>query len=105
VKEKLLVNRYNERLDVSCCEKRTNQRCGSCCRTRADVRRLANLARGFILPFFMRVPQGLRTEHDKQNRQGKRQHSDPGILRFVLAVHFDTYTIPGSSFDASSVPR
>lgn len=51
MKEKLLVNRYNEPLDVSCCGKRTNQRCGSCCRTRTKVCRLANLACGFVLPF------------------------------------------------------
>jgi hypothetical protein len=58
------------------------------------VRCLADLARGFILPFFMGVAQGLRTEDDKQNRQGKRQQSDPGVLRFVIGVHFDTYTTP-----------
>jgi hypothetical protein len=51
VKEKLLMNRYNERLDVFCCGKRTNQRCSSCCRSRAKVCRLANLASGFVLPF------------------------------------------------------
>ena len=68
------------------------------------MRCLADLARGFILPFFMGVAEGLRTEHDKQNRQGKHQHSDPGMLRFVLAAHFDTYTIPGSSFDVRRVP-
>jgi hypothetical protein len=49
VKEKLLVNSYNELLDVSRCEKRTNQRCDSCCRSRAKVCRLANLASGIIL--------------------------------------------------------
>lgn len=58
------------------------------------MRCLADLARGFILPFFMGVAQGLRTEDDKQNCQGKHQQSDPGILRFVLGVHFDTYTTP-----------
>jgi hypothetical protein len=36
----------------------------------------------------------LRTEDDKQNCQGKHQQSDPGILRFVLGVQFDTYTTP-----------
>jgi len=29
------------------------------------MRRLADLAPGFILPFFMGVAQGLHTEHDK----------------------------------------
>ena len=51
MEEKFLLNRYNERRDISSCKKRANQRCGSCCRTRANVRRLANLASGFVLPF------------------------------------------------------
>lgn len=59
MKEKLLVNRYNERLDVSSCEKRTNQRYGSCCRSRAKVCRLANLASSFILSLSVGMGQDL----------------------------------------------
>jgi hypothetical protein len=49
VKEKLLMNRYNEQVDVTYCEKGTNQGCSSYCRTRADVRRLADLTGSFTL--------------------------------------------------------
>jgi hypothetical protein len=49
MKEKLLVNRYNERLNVSSCENKTDQRCDSCCRSRGKVCCLANLATSFIL--------------------------------------------------------
>ena len=104
MEEKLLMKRNNKRLNVPAGSKRREYRRGDGSRSTADVRRLADLARSFTLPFFMGVAQGLHTERDKQNRQGKRQHSDPGILRFVLAAHFDTYTIPGSSFDVRRVP-
>ena len=65
MKEKLLMKRNNKRLNVPTGSKRCEWRQGDGSRSRADVRRLADLARGFILPFFMGVAQGLCTEHDK----------------------------------------
>jgi hypothetical protein len=105
VKEKFLMKRNNERLNVATCGKRSEQPEGGRLWSSADMRRLAELARGFILPFFMGVALSLGAEHDEQDHQGKRQHPDPGVLRFVRAVHFDSYTIAGSSFDVRSTRR
>jgi hypothetical protein len=69
VEEKLLVNRYDERLNVSRCKKRTYQRRGSRCRCRAQVRCLAKLASGLILPVGMGVSQGLGGKQHEQDRQ------------------------------------
>ena len=69
------------------------------------MRRLAELARGFILPFFMGVALSLDAEHGEQDHHGKRQHPNPGVPRLVRAVHFDSYTITGSSFDVRSTRR
>jgi hypothetical protein len=55
VEEELLVYRYNERLDVSCCEQRGNERGGSCGRSGTRVCRLANLAGSFVLSFSVRM--------------------------------------------------
>ena len=49
MEEKLLTNRYDERLNVFRCKERTDQRCDSRGRCRADMRGLANLASRFIL--------------------------------------------------------
>ena len=72
MEEKLLVNRYDKRLNVSSCQKRTHQRCGSCCRCRAQVRRLTKLASRLILSVGVGVSQGLGGEQHEQERQGKR---------------------------------
>ena len=72
MEEKLLVNRYNKRLNVSGCQKRTYQRCGSRCRRRSQMRRLAKLASRLILSLGVGVSQGLGGEQHEQERQGKR---------------------------------
>jgi hypothetical protein len=59
VEEKLLVDRYEKRMDVPNRVKGTAQRYGSRCRRSAEVRRLANLARRFALSFGVRVRQSL----------------------------------------------
>lgn len=105
MKEKLLVKRNNERFNVATCGKRSEQPKGGRPWSSADVRRLADLARGFILPFFMGVAQGLNTKHHEQDHQGKRQHPDPGVLRLVRAVHFDTYTMPVVALTFSATRR
>jgi hypothetical protein len=71
VKEKLLVNRYYERLNVSRCKKRTYERCNPRRRRGAQMCRLAKLARGFILSVSVRMSQGLGGEQHEQDRQGK----------------------------------
>ena len=72
MKEKLLMNRYDEWLNVSRGEKRTYKRCGSRCRRRAQVRRLTKLASRLILSVGVGVSQSLGCEQHKQGRQGKR---------------------------------
>ena len=65
MEEKLLMNRYDKGLNVPGRDKGSEQRRGQGPWSGADVRRLADLAGGFILPFFVGVAQGLHTEHDK----------------------------------------
>jgi hypothetical protein len=55
---------------------------------------LANLASGFILSLGVGVGQHLGSEENEQDRQGKRQHSDPGRPRLVIASHLFFQTIP-----------
>jgi hypothetical protein len=94
VEVKLLVNRYDKRLNVPGREKRTNQRWGSCCWSGAEVCRLANLAGGLILPLGVGVGQNLGGEENEQDRQGKCQHPDPVRPRLVLASHLYSQTTP-----------
>jgi hypothetical protein len=94
VEEKLLVNRYNELLDVSSCEKLTNLRYGSCCRSRAKVRRLADLTSRFILSLSVGMGQDLGKEQNGQNRQSKSKHPDEIQFRPVTISHLDIYTSP-----------
>ena len=51
------------------------------------MRRLADLAGGFILPVFVGVAYGLGTKDDKQKRQRKRQHPDQAMRRFMVRAH------------------
>jgi len=55
VEVKLLVNRYDKRLNVPDREKRTKQRWVKRFLSSADVRRLADLASSFILSFCVGV--------------------------------------------------
>jgi len=69
------------------------------------VRRLAELARGFILPFFMGVALSLGAEQDEQDRQGKSQHPCEIKSLVVLANHLDTLGYPNLPFDGRTVPQ
>ena len=71
MEEKLLVNRYDERLNVSRCKKGTYQRRGPRCWCRAQMRRLAKLASRLILSLDVGVNQGLGGKQCEQDRQGK----------------------------------
>lgn len=71
MEEKLLVNRYDKRLNVPGRKKRTKQRRGQGVRSRADVGRLADLASSLILSFCVGVAQALGNEQNEQDRQGK----------------------------------
>ena len=71
MEEKLLVNRYDEWLNVSRGKKRTYERRGSRCRCRAQVRRLAKLASCLVLSLDVGVNQGLGGKQCEQDRQGK----------------------------------
>jgi hypothetical protein len=97
VEEKLFVNRYEDWLNVIRRQKRTNQRCGSRCRCRAQVRRLANLAGRFILSLGMGVTQSLGNEQNGQHRHNESKHPHPVAYRPVLAAHLGGYTLPQSS--------
>jgi hypothetical protein len=89
-----MVNRYNERLDVSCRKKRTYQRAGFCCGSRAKVGRLANLASSFILSLSMGMGKDLGNEQNGQRRQSNSEHPDDVRSRLVAKSHVDNYTTP-----------
>ena len=74
MEEKLLVNRYDERLNVSRCKKWTYKRRGSLGRCRAQMRRLAKLASRLILSLDVGVNQRLGGKQREQDRQGKSEH-------------------------------
>jgi hypothetical protein len=90
VEEKLLVDRYEKRMDVPNRVKGTAQRYGSRCRRSAEVRRLANLARRFVLSVGVGVR--LRPGHQQkdQDRQSQRKKPDPFRSRLVPRTHLDT---------------
>ena len=96
MEEKLFVNRYENWLNVIRRQKRTNQRCGSRCRCRAQMRRLANLTSRLVLSIGMGVRQRLGNEKNGQGRQGEGKHSYPVISRVVLYTHLYAYTLPQS---------
>ena len=93
VEEKLFVNRYEDRLNVSRCKKRTNQRCGFRCRCRAQVCRLANLASRLVLSLGVGMRQGLGNEKNGQDRQGESKNPHPVTSRLVPMTHLDGYTL------------
>jgi hypothetical protein len=96
VEEKLLVNGYDERVNVSRCQKWTDQRCGSRCRCRAQVRRLANLTSCLVLSLGVGVRECLGNKKNGQDRQGESKHSYPVISRVALYTHLYAYTLPQS---------
>ena len=55
MEKKFLMKRQNERLNVPSSKKGSDKRWCYGGRDRADVGRLANLARGFVLPVFVGV--------------------------------------------------
>jgi hypothetical protein len=94
VEEKLFVNRYEDRLNVICCKKWTNQRYSSRCRCRAKVRRLANLASRLVLSLGVCVGKRLRSEKNGQDRQGQNKHSHPITSRLVPVTTHRRPTLP-----------
>jgi len=97
VEEKLFVNPYEDWLNVFSREKRTNQRCGSRCRCRAQMRRLADLTSRLVLSLRMGVRQRLGNEENGQGRQGESKRPYPVISRLVRHTHVDGYTLLQSS--------
>ena len=89
MKEKLLVNRYDKRLNVSHRKKRTYYGRGSRRRCRAQVCRLAKLASRLILSLDVGVNQGLGGKQREQDRQGKSEHPDRVTSRVVAVSHLD----------------
>lgn len=104
MKKELLMKHKNERLHVSSSQKRSNKRGGDTPLNRAAVRRLAKLARGFILTICVGVAKGLHIKHDEQSRQGKSQHPCQVMRRLALADHLDSVHYPKCLFDARDVP-
>jgi hypothetical protein len=96
VEEKLLVDRYYERVNVSRRQKWTDQGRSSHGRGRAHVSRLANRASGFILPVGVRVTEGLRDEYYRQHSHSESKHPHPVTSRLASVAHFDDYTLPQS---------
>jgi hypothetical protein len=94
VEEKLFVNCYQDRPNVSRCKKRTNQRCGSRCRCRAQVCRLANLASRLVLSLGVGVRQGLGNKKNGQDRQGESKNPHPLTSRLVPMTHRWLHTTP-----------
>jgi len=89
VEEKFLVNRQDERVNVSRCQKWRDQRCGSRCRCRAHMCRLANLASRVILSVGVGVTECLGDEQHRHDRDGKGKHPNPIASRLVRHTHID----------------
>jgi hypothetical protein len=104
VEEKLLVNYYDKRLNVSGRAKSPRYRCSLHCWRGAKVCRLANLASSLILSFGVRVEEDLGNEENERNCDRKRQHPDQAMSRVALANHHSPWTILAFSFDARVVP-
>jgi hypothetical protein len=96
VEEKFFVNRYEDWLNVFRCKKRANQRYGSRCRCRAQVRSLTNLTSRLVLSLGVGVLQRLGSEKNGQGRQGENNHPYPITSRLVLYMHLHAYTLPQS---------
>jgi hypothetical protein len=64
--------------------------------------RLADLARSFVLPFFVQVGGGLRNKYNKKQSQAECQQPDKPPSRFQLAHHLRFLDYPKLIFDAIS---
>lgn len=64
--------------------------------------RLADLASGFVLPFFVRVGDDLRDKYDKKQSQAECKQPCQLPTRFRLADHFEFLDYPKLMFDANS---
>jgi hypothetical protein len=101
VGEKFLMNRYHKRLDVAGRDQGTGQRYGSCFWCSAQVRRLANLARRFVLSVGVRVRNSLRYKQNGQDRQGQRKNPEPVTSRLASIAHLGVIThYPNPPLDA-----
>ena len=105
MEKKLLVNRYDKRLNVSRCKKRTYERRGSRCRCRAQMCRLAKLTSRFVLSLDVGVDQGLGGEQPEQERHSKGKYPNRVAPRVVSVSHFDLEANPSLFFDAHAVPQ
>lgn len=90
MEEKLLVNRYDEGLNVPGCKERTYKRRGSCCRRRAQMCRLTKLASCLVLSLDVGVNQGLGGKQCEQDRHSKGKYPNRVAPRVVPVGHFDS---------------
>ena len=103
MEEKFFVNRYEDWLNVFRCKKRANQRYGSRCRCRAQVRGLTNLTSRLVLSLGVGVLQRLGSEKDGQGRQGENNHPYPITSRLVPVATHRRPTLPQSYFGRQRV--
>ena len=100
MRKKLLMNRYEERPDITRCEERARQRYDWSCRRCPNVRRLADLARRFVMPVGVRVRLRLGHEQHRQHGQSKREHPQPRNTHFVPTTHLIVTHYPNTGLDA-----
>ena len=105
VRKKLLMNRYEERPDITRCEERARQRYDLSCRRCPNVRRLADRARRLIVPVRVRVRLRLGHEQNRQHGQGKREHPYPRNARILPTTHSTVIHYPNTGLDATAFLR
>ena len=67
MEEKLVMQRRKKRLNIARRHQRRNNQRDSRCRSRSDMRRLADLTGSFVLPFFVQVGSSLRNKYNKKH--------------------------------------
>ena len=103
MEEKLFMQSQKKGLNVARRHERHNKQRDSRCGSRSEMRGLADLASGFVLPFFVQVGSGLRNKYNKKQSQAECQQPRKLPTRFWLANHFEFSDYPKLIFDATNL--
>lgn len=104
MEEKFFVKRQKKGLNVARRHERRNNQRDSRCRSGSEMCRLADLARSFVLSFFVRVGDNLRNKYNKKQSQAECKQPCKLPARFWLANHFELLDYPKLVFDANNFP-
>lgn len=101
MEEKLFMQRRKKGLNVARRHERRNNQRDSRCGSRSEMCRLADLASGFVLPFFVGVGDDLRDKYDKKQSQAECKQPRKFSTRMRLTDHFEFLDYPKLIFDAN----